>query len=63
MNELSILRYTVISFVRKYNSFFFSTGYVKTGEQLGDISTKALNGDQVSYLYNKLGVINIYAPT
>ena len=40
-----------------------STRYVKTGEQLGDIFTKALNGDQVSYLCNKLGMINIYAPT
>ena len=40
-----------------------STGYVKMGEQLGDIFTKALSGDQVSYLYNKLGMINIYAPT
>ena len=40
-----------------------STGYVKTGEQLGDIFTKALNGDRVSYLRNKLDVINIYAPT
>ena len=40
-----------------------STGYVKTGEQLGDIFTKALSGDQVSYLCNKLGIINIYAPT
>ena len=40
-----------------------STGYVKTGEQLGDIFTKALSGDRVSYLCNKLGMINIYAPT
>ena len=40
-----------------------STRYVKTGEQLGDIFTKALSGDQVSYLCNKLDVINIYAPT
>ena len=40
-----------------------STGYVKTGEQLGDIFIKALSGDRVSYLYNKLGMINIYAPT
>ena len=38
------------------------TGYVKAGEQLGDIFTKALSGDCVSYLYNKLGMINIYAP-
>ena len=40
-----------------------STGYVKTGEQLGDIFTKALSGDRVSYLCNKLGMIDIYAPT
>ena len=40
-----------------------STGYMKSGEQLGNIFTKALSGDQVSYLCNKLGMINIYAPT
>ena len=40
-----------------------STGYVKIGEQLGDIFTKALSGDRVSYLCNKLGMINVYAPT
>ena len=40
-----------------------STRYVKTGEQLGDIFTKALSGDRVSYLCNKLGMINIYALT
>ena len=40
-----------------------SIGYVKSEEQLGDIFTKALSGDQVSYLCNKLGMINIYAPT
>ena len=40
-----------------------SIGYVKTREQLGDIFTKPLSGDQVSYLCNKLGVINIYVPT
>ena len=39
-----------------------STRYVKTREQLGDIFTKTLSGDQVSYLCNKLGMINIYAP-
>ena len=38
-----------------------STRYVKTGEQFGDIFTKAINGDRVSYLCNKLGMINIYA--
>ena len=40
-----------------------SPEYVKTGEQLGDIFTKALSGDRVSYLCNKFGMINIYAPT
>ena len=40
-----------------------STGYVNTGEQLWDIFTKALSGDPVCYLCNKLGMINIYAPT
>ena len=40
-----------------------STGYVKTREQLGDIFTKPLSGDRLSYLCNKLGMINIYAPT
>ena len=41
----------------------FSTGYVKTRKQLCDIFTKALSGNWVSYLCNKLGIINIYAPT
>ena len=40
-----------------------STVYTKTGECLGDIFTKPLSGDRVSYLCNKLGMINIYAPT
>ena len=40
-----------------------STGYVKTGEQSGDIFTKPLSEDRVSYLWNKLGMINIYAST
>ncbi|CAN4090574.1 unnamed protein product [Withania somnifera] len=40
-----------------------STGYIKTGERLGDIFTKALNGVRIDYLCNKLGMINIYAPT
>ena len=51
-------------FVRKKIQLgLISTGYVKTREQLGDIFTKALSGDRVSYLCNKLGMINIYAPT
>ena len=51
-------------FVReKIQPSLISTGYVKTGEQLGDIFTKALSGYRVSYLCNKLGMINIYALT
>ena len=51
-------------FVReKIQLDLISTRYVKTREQLGDIFTKALSGDQVSYLCNKLGMINIYAST
>ena len=40
-----------------------SIGYIKTREQLGDIFIKPLSGDEVGYLCNKLGMINIYAPT
>ena len=50
-------------FIReKIEENLVSTGYVKTGEQLGDIFTKALNGARVEYFCNKLGMINIYAP-
>ena len=51
-------------FVReKIQLSLISIEYVETGEQLGDIFTKALSGDQVSYLCNNLDMINIYAPT
>ena len=51
-------------FVReKIQQSLITTGYVKTIEQLGDIFTKSLNGIRIDYLYNKLGMINIYAPT
>ena len=51
-------------FVReKIQLGLISTVYMKTGEQLSDIFTKAQSGDRVSYLCNKLGMINIYAPT
>ena len=50
-------------FIREKIQFgLISTGYVKTREQLGGIFTNALSGNQVSYLCNKLGMINIYAP-
>ena len=48
---------------KKIQLGLISTRYVKTGEQLDDIFTKALSGDWVSYLCNKLGMINICAPT
>ena len=51
-------------FVReKIQLCLISTGYMKTEEQLGDIFTKTLSGDRVSYLCNKLCMIDIYAPT
>ena len=51
-------------FVReKIQLSLISIGYVKTGERSGDIFTKALSGDRVSYLCNKLGMTDIYAPT
>ena len=51
-------------FVReKIQLGLISTRYVRTGEQLGDIFTKALSGDRVNYLCNKLDMININAPT
>ena len=51
-------------FIReKIQENLISTGYVKTGEQLADLLTKALHGARVDYLCNKLGMINIYAPT
>ena len=52
------------NFVReKIQLGLISTRYVKIGEQLGDIFSKPLSGDRVSYLCNKLGIINIYTPT
>ena len=51
-------------FVReKIQLGLISIGYVKTGEQLGESFRKALSGDRVSYLCNKLDMIDIYAPT
>ena len=51
-------------FVReKIQLGLISIGYVMTGEQLTDIFIKALSGDRGSYLCNKLGMIDIYAPT
>ncbi|KAL0537488.1 hypothetical protein IC582_026466 [Cucumis melo] len=50
-------------FIReKIQEKLVSTGYVKTKEQLRDILTKAINGARLSYLCNKLDMINIFAP-
>ena len=51
-------------FVReKIQAGLISTGYMRTEDQLSDVFTKALNGNRIEYLCNKLGMINIYAPT
>ena len=47
----------------KFQLGLISIGYVPTRKQLRDIFTKPLSGDRVSYLCNKLGMINIYTPT
>ena len=39
-----------------------STAYVKTEDQLGDILTKVGKGVGISYLCNKIGMIDIFAP-
>ena len=42
-------------FIReKIQERLVSTRYMKTGEQLGDILTKVVNGTRISYLCNKL---------
>ena len=47
-------------FIReKIQENLISTSYVKTGEQLSDLFTKALNGSRIEYLSNKLDMINI----
>ena len=48
---------------KKIQLGLISTGYVKTREQLDDIFKKVISGDQISYLCNKMDMINIYAPT
>ena len=44
-------------FVREKIQFRLISGYVKNGEQLGDIFTKALSEERVGYLCNKLSMI------
>ncbi|GAV73800.1 hypothetical protein CFOL_v3_17283 [Cephalotus follicularis] len=52
------------NFVReKIQQGLVSTCHVKTGEQLADIFTNSLRNERIQYLCNKLGMIDIYAPT
>ena len=44
-------------FVCEKIQFGLISGYVKNGEQLGDIFTKALSEERVGYLCNKLSLI------
>ena len=60
---LFYLQVNILFSAQQIQLSLISTRYIKTGEQLGDIFTKVLSGDRVSYLCNKLGMINIYAPT
>lgn len=62
MKELNILRLNFTSFLRRFKKTYFLLD-VKTREQLVDLVTKVVNGTQVDYLCNKLGMINMYAPT
>lgn len=50
-------------FVRdKIKDKFIYIAYVRSGNQLGDLLSKALTRPCVDYLYNRLGLINIYTP-
>ena len=50
-------------FIReKYQQNLVSFSHVRTGDQLANVFTKALNGARISFICNKLGMINIYAP-
>ena len=48
-------------YIRKKIQGLISMGYVKAGEQLGDILTKVVNGARISYLFNKLGMIGTFS--
>ena len=51
-------------FVReKLQEGIISLQHVRTGDQLADLFTKALSGNRVNDICNKLGMFDIYAPT
>ena len=58
MNELSTFEIDYHFVREKIQLGFIFTRYVKTTKQLGDIITKALSRDRVSYLYSKLAMID-----
>jgi len=39
------------------------TEFVNSSDQLADIFTKSLRGPRISYICNKLGTYDLYAPT
>ena len=39
-----------------------NTIFVNSNDQLADIFTKSLRGPRISYIYDKLGAYDIYAP-
>ncbi|KAG5088827.1 hypothetical protein JHK86_001439 [Glycine max] len=49
--------------LEKVQQNLICTSNVKTGDQLANVLTKALNGVSSDFICNKLGIINIYAPT
>ena len=61
MNGLNILRWIVTLFMIKYKGWCPQYN-VKTEEQMGDL-TKVVNGARISYMCNKLDMIDIFSPT
>lgn len=53
----------LIAISEKIEKKLISAAYVTIGKHLGDIFTKVLNRVRVDYIFNKLSVINVYAPT
>lgn len=50
-------------FVReKIESGDIITSFVKSNDQLADVFTKSLRGPRISYICNKLGAFDLYAP-
>ena len=51
-------------FIReKVASRSMTTSFVNSSDQLADIFTKSLRGLRITYICNKLGAYDLYAPT